>query len=671
MFNIDWYDNVYSNIESLKDSNYSKNNQMQNMFISRLSFDKFTNEDLLFYIKENGIRNNDLQGLYYYLSRIQHLNDESKVFLSSLIKYCFDRVGDESSKKKLIDIFDNLELNNEIKAFAFMHMFLVHKDGLYSRFTEIDLFGRAHAYDSQVAEKHFFEYIYNNLCTVDYSLAVGGEIINALTAVDNKNEAILDYWDKLFDIINYRLPGQIDFDWSNIISKSNQLDNEEKLLSILLTRLKYGEANRYKWIISELDDLLEDEHIRGKFAKPFIQFLNEREKYIDYALIVLLVLIISHFTKDEIENFGIKDSLKGINTSENALIDYLVKVILNINKNRIYLNYNHKYKYDDERTNYFIGKIKGIDNRLSLLEKRGVDIGNIANNYVQHIFSNEFFEKYGELLYDKKYSTVVPNVYYYDILTKCMANEVDEFINNYSGHEYLNEIEKELFGIVLDDIRLIVAQNNSLIPRPKNLKLPEYVDDNISEVELSDWIRIAYYEKWFYNFGEYKQNFGENLKVVIILSGIGFNERNETIPFYRLRDEYALFDENYVEYISLSNLVKLECFLTSNVTLHEEPYLTYKIRQYLGITNEVLYLLGIKIIENYDGIVGVTKDGETVLKFSRWDVSFHDPDNDADRIPYIIGSQLLMKKSKFLELCSLVGKKPYLYTNKIDLYRND
>ena len=223
MFNIDWYDNIYSNIESLKVRNYSKNNQMQDMSISRLSFDEFTNEDLVLYIKENGIRNGDWQGLYYYLSKIQHLNDESKMFLSSLIKNCFDRIDDEFSKKKLIDIFDSLELNNEIKAFTFMHMFLVHRDGWYSRFTETELFKRAHEYDSQVAEKHFFEYIYNNLCTVDYSLAVGGEIINSLTAVDKENEAILDYWDKLFDIINYRLSGQTDFDWNHIITKSNQL----------------------------------------------------------------------------------------------------------------------------------------------------------------------------------------------------------------------------------------------------------------------------------------------------------------------------------------------------------------------------------------------------------------------------------------------------------------
>lgn len=671
MFNIDWYDSIYSNIGNIKSRNYSTNNQMQNNLLSRLSFDKLTNEDLLLYIRENGIRNGDLQGLYYYLSKIKDLNDESKVFLSSLIKNCFDRMSDDSTKKKLIYIFDNLELSNKIKAFIYMHMFLVHTDGWYNRFTETDLFRRAHEYDSQVAEKHFFEYIYNNFYTVDYSLSVGGQIINSLTAVDNENEDILDYWDKLFDIINYRLPGQIDFDWSHIITKANQFENEEKLISILLTRLKYGEANRYRWIISELDNLLKDEYIREKFAKPFILFLSEREEYIDYSLIVLLVLIRDHFTNDEIEKFGIKDSLKGINSSGNVLIDYLIRVILNMNKNRIYLNYSHKYKYDDDMTNYCIDQIKKVDSRLSLLEMRGVDIGNIIHNYVQHIFSAEFLKKYSEILFDGKYSTVVPNVYYYDILTKYMANEIDEFINNYSGHEYLNEIEEELFSIVLDDIRLIVAQNNSIIPRPKNLKLPEYVDDHISEVELSDWIRIAYYEKWFYNFGEYKENFGENLKTVTIFSGIGFNDRNVTIPFYSLIDEYTLFDENYVKYILLSNLTKFEYFLTSNATLHEDPYLTYKVRQYLGISSVVLYLLEIKIIEDYNGIVGITKDGEIVLKFSRWDVSFHDSDSDADRIPYLIGSQLLMKKSKFLELCTLFRKKPYLYTNKIDLYKND
>lgn len=666
LVDVEWNESIYSISNKVRGAYKSLNMQPQELFISRQSLDKFNDEDLLLYINENGIRDGDLQGVFYYLGKIVCLNDETKAFLSSLIKNCFDRRSDNFTKGKLIEIFENLELNNEIMAFIFMHMYLVHTDGWYNRFTEIDLFKRAHEYNSQVAEKHFFEYIYNNFYTIDYSLAVGGEIIKSLTAVNNENQVILDYWDKLFDIINYRLSGQTDFDWNQIITKSNQLDNEEKLISILLTRLKYGEANRYKWIISELDNLLEHEDIREKFSKPFIQFLNEREDYLDYSLIVLLVLLIDHFTNDEMEKFGIKDSLKSINATGNALIDYLIRVILNVDKNRIYLNYSHKYNYDDERINYFIGQIKGIDTRLSLLEMRGVDIGNIIYNYIQHIFSTEFVKKHREILFERKYSTLVPNVYFYDLLTKYMANEIEEYINNYSGHRYLNEIEEELFCIALDDIRLIVAQNNSIIPRPKNLKLPEFVDDDVSEVELSDWIRIAYYEKWFYNFGEFKENFGENLKTVTILSGIGFNERNKTIPFFRLSNEYTLFDENYNKHMSLGNLTKLEYFLTSNATFSEDPYLTYKIRQYLGISSEVLYLLGIKIIEDYNGIVGVTKDGEVVLKYSRWDVSFHDSDSDTDRIPYLIGSQLLMKKSKFNELCSLVRKKPYLYTNKIE-----
>lgn len=671
IFNIEWYDNIYAASEKVKGSNNLINHQIQNVLISRLSLDKLTNEDLLMVIKENGIRNSDLQGLYYYLNRIDLLNDESKVFLSSLIKICFDRRSDDTTRRKLIDIFNNLELSNEVMAFIFMNMFLVHADGWYNRFTETDLFRKAHEYDPQVAERHFFEYIYNNLYTVDYSLAVGGEIIKSLTAINYETQAILEYWDKLFDIINYRLSGQTDYDWNLIITKSTQLDNEEKLLSLLLTRLKYGEANRYKWIISELNNLLEHEDMRVKFAKPFIQFLDERQEYIDYALIILLVLVAEHFSYDELVDLKIKDSLKSIYPTQNAVINYLIKVIIHEERNRFYLRYKKKYNNNDERTNYFINRIKGIDTRFSLLENQGIDIGHIIHNYTQNIFGNDFVKKYREILFDRKYSVLAPNVYFYDLLTKHIGNEVEEYLNNYSGHPFLKDIEEEMFSIALDDITLIVAQNNSIIPRPKDLKLPKFVDDDVSEVEEKDWIRIAYHEKWFYNLEEYKENFGDNLNTITILSGMGFKGRNQTIPFIRLDDEYNLYDENFNDSMLFGNLTKINFFLTSNATLFEDPYLTYKIRQYIGIKSEVLYLLGIKMIENNNGIVGITKEGEEVLKYSRWEVCFFDSDGNSDRIPYLIGSQLLMKNSKFNELCNLVGKKPYLYTNKIDLYKND
>lgn len=668
MFSVDWYDNIYTNIESLKSTSggkYPLDKQVQNMFISRVSFDKFTHEELLDYIKDNGIRNGDLQGLYYYLDKVEHLNDETKAFLSSLIKNCFDRRNEDSTRERLISIFDALELRNEIMSFIFMHMFLVHTDGWYNRFTETDLFKRAHEYDSQMAEKHFFDYIYNNFCTVDYSFAVGGEIINSLTAIDGKNQVILDYWNKLFDIINYRLSGQIDYNWDSIINKSNQLDNEEKLILLLLTRLKYGEANRYKWIFLELDNLLRQKEIRGSFSSPFLQFLNEKEEYTDYSLTILLFLINKHFTHNELRESGIKHSLQSINFGDNALTKYLVRLILSKEKKRIYLKYRHKYNGKNEKTNYFINHIKEIDERLSLLEDYGIDIGNIIDNYNRHIFSSDFMEWIGEILYERKYSVLVPNVYYYDVLTKYMSNEIEEYLRSYSGHPISKVIEEKLFGIVLGDTKLILAQHNSLIPRPKDLKFPESVVNNISEIENSDWIRIAYHEKWFNSLGEYKDNFNTNFNPIIILSGVGFNGKNHTIPFIKLSDKYNMFDESHN---SSELLGELSYFITSNIVLSGDPYLTYKTKQYLGIRGDLLNILGIKIMADDKGIIGINKKGEEVLRYYRWDVSFHDSNSESDRIPYLTGSQLLMSNSMFSELCSLVGEKPYLYTNKIKLF---
>ncbi|MDQ2088100.1 hypothetical protein RBH29_16860, partial [Herbivorax sp. ANBcel31] len=663
-FDIEWNDSIYYIGRKKDGNNFNKKVKIRNLGVSRLSFDKFSNEDLLVYISQYGIKNVDLQGLHYLFNKVQILDDESKVFLSSFVKSCFDRRSSDPTRKRLIELIDNLELDDDIMAFIYMHMFLVHADGWYKRFTEIDLFKTAYEYNSQVAEKHFFEYIYNNLYSVDYSLAVGGEIIKALTAINFDNQSILEYWDDLFDIIDFRLSGQIEYDWSPIIAKSTNLDSEEKLLSLLLTRLKYGEANRYKWVISELSNLIKQDEVREKIAKPFVKFLDEREQYIDYSLILLLMLVKEFFSYEELESLEIIDSIRSIYPTQNPIINHLIRIVLGKGKNRLYLDYKHKYNSTDDR-------IKKIDTRLLLLEKYGVDNGQIIHNYTDEIFSKYFTKEFSDILYSRKYSVLTPNVYFYDILTKYMGNEVDEYLNSHSGHPHLQDIEEEMFSIVLDDTRLIIAQNNSIIPRPKDLKLPEFIDDCVTDVEKSDWTRIAYHEKWFYNLGEYKDNFGDSFKTITILSGIGFKGTDLSIPFLGLRNEYSLFDENYYENILFGNLRKLDFFLTTNTTLFEDSYLTYKVRQYLGIRSEVLHLLGIKMIENCNGIVGINKEGEEVLRYSRWDVSFSDTDSDSDRIPYLIGSQLLMKESKFNELCDLVNKKPYLYTNKIDPFRND
>jgi hypothetical protein len=214
---------------------------------------------------------------------------------------------------------------------------------------------------------------------------------------------------------------------------------------------------------------------------------------------------------------------------------------------------------------------------------------------------------------------------------------------------------------------LLIAQHTSIIPRPTEIVFPEFVEESVNEVELSEWVRVGYFEKWFNKIEKYKENLGSSFDAISVLSGVGFGGKTLQVPFIKLEDDYRFLQENEHEITVLGNINRINLFLTSNISLSNDPYLTYNTRQYLGVRGDVLKHLGVRMIDTGCGIVGISEEGEEVIKYSRWEVSHVD---DNDQIPYLIGSQLLMKKIKFEELCSYVNEKPFLYTTKFDLSPN-
>ncbi|NEW08617.1 ATP-binding protein [Paenibacillus sp. SYP-B3998] len=667
-FDIEWNEKIQSKRKRSLNGSVSVT---PSLYVHRKNFDEFTHAELLDYLNENGARREDSKGIFYYLSiRIKDLNYETKAFLSGIVKSCFEKRTNDPSSNRLLEIVNNLNLNDEVMAFLYMQMFLLHTDGWYHKFTEIEFFRKAHEYNSNVAKELFFEYIYNNLSTVDYSLAVGGEIINSLAVINYDKKLILEYWDRLFDIINFRLSGQIDYDWDAVKSQTELFDNEEKLFSLLLSRFKYGEANRYKWIISEMNLLLEDKVNREKFVKPFVQFIQEKDNYIDYSLVLLLFLICKQYKFEELVQTLMKDALEQIYPTKNMVTNFLIRAVIHKETKNIYCEYRKNHSSYNERTHYFLDRIKRIDSKVTLLEEYGLDVECVIQDYTHKIFTESFVKEYREILFNRMYHVLIPNVYFYDLLTSQIGMEVEKFLKNYSGTPFFNEIEGEIYKIALDDISLIVAQQTSIIPRPQDLVLPQFAKEGVTEVEVSDWVRIAHSEKWFNKLEKYKENFGENTEAITVLSGVGFGAESPMVPFIKLGEEYSFLEENEEFPIFPGYFNKLEVFLTSNISLYSDPYLTFNTKQYLGIRGGVLQNLGINMIDTGCGIVGILEDGEEVLKYFRWEVGFSDTENNSDKIPYLIGSQLLMKYTKFNELCSLVQKKPLLYTTVFDPFSN-
>lgn len=633
--------------------------------VRHLSFDVMSFGEILEYIINFGIKESEIQGFYIYLQSINELSNDSKMFISNLIKHTYDRRSDDKSKERILRVIDALDLDSGVMAYIYVSMFLNHKDGWYNRLTETAYYIKAVEYNREVTEEHFFEYFYNNLYSVDYNLAVGDKIINALTLVGYDGELIIQYWELLFEIINFRLSGQYDYNYKEIVQKSKELSSKEKAMFLLLTRLKYGEANRYRWVISSFNKMLEQPEYRICFIKPFKHYIEKKDQFIDYSLIILLWLIRKWFTKEELHKTTLVNDLLSIYPTGNGVVDYLIRNITGLKDERNYEEYVHSYDGGDEKINYFIEILSEADNRVALLKDRGVDIGNIVKNYFLEITDKTTRENLQDIIYDSSYSVLVPNVYFYDIFMKHMSSEVEAFINGFVGLPFWGEIEEEMNEILIDDIEYVIANCNSISPRPRDITIPEEVSDSITDVYSQEWISLAYYERWYSKRERYKNNLGENIDSTIIISGVVFTDEEKIVPLMKLKEEYRIYDENN-EFSKTDYLKRVSLLVASNLKINEDIYLTFRPYDYLSIRGDVLNVLGIKITDNGEGIVGIDRTGETVVKYSKWEVCFDDIDTGSYRIPYIIGSEVKVKRVVYDEICKLFSREAKRFTIKLE-----
>lgn len=630
------------------------------------SFDVMSYEEILEYIVTFGIKESEIQGLYMYMQSIHELDNDSKMFIANLIRHTYDRRSDDKSRERILRIVNALSLDAKIMAYIYVSMFLNHKDGWYHRLTETMYYVKAVEYDREVAEEYFFDYFYNNLYSVDYNLAVGDEIINALTAIGYDGELIIQYWESLFEIINFRLSGQYDYNSQEVVKKSNELSSVEKAMFLLLTRLKYGEANRYRWIISCLDKILEQPEYRKRFIKPFKIYIENTDRFIDYSLIVILCLIRRWFTQEELHENNIASDIQSVYPTDNGIVNYLIRDILGLTSERKYEEYTHSYDGGDDKINYFIGILNESDNRFALLKDRGVDIGNIAKNYFLDITDKDTRENLQDIIYNRSYSVLVPNVYFYDIFMKHMSREVEAFINGMVGHPFISMIEEEMNEILIDDLDYIIANCNSIVPRPSDIAMPEEVNDSINDVDLQEWISLAYYERWYSKRERHKNNYGENMDSTIIMSGVGFADEEDIVPLLKYKNEYRLYDENYA-FGQINNLKRNPLIIVSDLKIREDIYLTFRPYDYLSIRGDILDVLGIEIKDSGEGIVGIDSTGEVVLKYSKWEVCFDDVDTESYRVPYIVGSEIKVKSIVYDELCELYNREAKRYTVKLEI----
>ena len=132
----------------------------------------------------------------------------------------------------------------------------------------------------------------------------------------------------------------------------------------------------------------------------------------------------------------------------------------------------------------------------------------------------------------------------------------------------------------------------------------------------------------------------------------------------KLKKEYRLYDENN-EFIKPDYLKRNSLLVASNLKINEDIYLTFRPYDYLSIRGEILDVLGIKITDNGEGIIGIDRIGETVVKYSKWEVCFDDVDTGSYRVPYIIGSEVKVKRVVYDAICKLFSREAKRFTIKL------
>lgn len=663
--NIDWNYDEYLRRAIAEKKDYKYNDmekQNKDITCSRKSFDSCTYDEVLTYIGNNGIRPSEYQGLFYFFQGIEDLNEQSKRFVNALVKIFIEDPFDRIRKEKFIELVESLELSDKLKSYLYMQIYLKHQDGWLKKFTRSDLFAKACSYSQEIAEEAFFTYVYNNMSTVDYSFAVGDQIINSLGKAGHDPKLLQQYWDSLFDIINFRLSGQYEYDWKAVFAKTIDWNNSERLFAILLARLKFAESSRCKWIFSELSYLLSFANMRRLFIKSLMWFLNNINEYIDYIVSIILEFVVTHYKAEEIEEFGIREVLTNIYPTQKPTIDFIIRKVLNRGKSRIYVEYSHKTL--SARTNYFVKRMRWIDSRINKFEEYGLDIGNVIDKYLNDIISRDMVNKYQELIYDRSHEVLLPNLYFYDLLSKYFSEEIEIFLSSHAGNYLTDGLENELYKILMDDIPLVIGENNSLDIRPNDLLFPENITEGKQEIEDKDWIRIASYEKCYHKRKRFYGKYHESIHNTMVFSGVVFNENLTSIPHLYVGTDYRLYSENQDIRYPKSYMKSIEKIIVSDLSLMDDVYWTYIIRQYLGIRADVLSCLGIRMGEHIEGIVGFTNNGEVVLRYSRWVKNLGDVDSDSYSIPYLLGAQLELRSDKFKELCKLINKKPYYYSCK-------
>ena len=273
-------------------------------------------DELIKYFDKNKISERESLFIIYFL---QETNDkeQSRLFLNKLSRV---QIPLESTYfDKVYFIVRKISLNDNLKIYLLIEIFVNSKDGWFSNFVNKEALKDAIEIDREKALKYLAESLQRKFNKIYYYSQSTANLIIAFEYAGLKKKDILSMYQKGFEVIEYRLPNKIDFDWKSIKDKTiKSMSNDEIVIVMILVRLKNLDTTIQKEIIFALNYLLNyDENLLIKPLKWFFEHIDNFP-HLSIASILELFLL---YVDDKQEFFQeLKDDIVKVESLENLYI---------------------------------------------------------------------------------------------------------------------------------------------------------------------------------------------------------------------------------------------------------------------------------------------------------------------------------------------------------------
>lgn len=579
-------------------------------------------------VKKGNLSESDFHSLVYVFDNIQ-VNEESKQLVKDCIigksRYRFD---DEITLERLDTLFEgNKELNIYYNILVFIWMI----SGNGSAFHFKDKFKEAYLVDPVKSIEYLFELLPLIFSGINRDFSCN--LLTVLAETTNNSEVVIESVKNLIESIEYKIPVVEKVDWTLELENEFNMNLEEILISIMLIRSKAYTTERLANSLSAIAILLYKDP--NKLIKPLKWFFSKHEFFKESVQLCVLDILyeFNKINPSYISNFQIE--LEKLYPKRYYLIDCLLERFLNKKPYSI-IPATQLAVYPLKQKDFEI--FLSFNDRLKKLDAIGVDVTSVVVKhktiYLQNnvddldLYANRSFKKYVKHIYPSSYILERINTDLYQNLRLIQEESGDD------GYEFLRI-----------NTKLLIAQNFSFSIRPKDLLLPSQGKMQAEKYQVENnngWIRLAHYES------ELKKGEHFDLKEQrtwgTLLSGFSNNTSLVLDALYDFENlSWSTADGAFFEFSQYDPLENYHLFWLNPIMMTQ---------------------LDIVSGSFLNGVKGLNKKGEIVLKYNQWKSNYvgNGDFGIQEEIPRLEGAELVMREDYFEKLKQILRKNISEYT---------